>query len=276
MTGSNDARHLALRPEGITSVPERGELRAGPVRVRTVMFRSVSCLGASGPAAASARRGIWRCRPAGRRSSFGWRRRLRSRPRPPCSAAISIPFPMATVIGSSCSAIRSATACGQASIAPSRTTPTLEFINRSKPSTGFARPDSYDWNNELGEHPQKRHLPDRGLMFGANDAQPIKSGKDLLKVGSEGWHEVYGQRVEAFIKKLRAANIAVYWVGLPIMRSADRKQRRRSAERCVTARRPSSTAPNSSTPGTASPTTAGRYSAYGPGHDRAGQAAQGR
>ena len=56
-------------------------------------------------------------------------------------------------------------------------------------------------------------------MFGANDAQPIKSGKDWLKVGSEGWREIYGQRVEAFIKKLRAANIAVYWVGLPIMRS---------------------------------------------------------
>ena len=29
------------------------------------------------------------------------------------------------------------------------------------------------------------------------------------------------QRVEAFIKKLRAANIAVYWVGLPVMRSPD-------------------------------------------------------
>ena len=59
------------------------------------------------------------------------------------------------------------------------------------------------------------------VMFGANDAQPIKSGKDWLKVGSEGWREIYGQRVEAFIKKLRAANIAVYWVGLPIMRSPD-------------------------------------------------------
>jgi hypothetical protein len=56
-------------------------------------------------------------------------------------------------------------------------------------------------------------------MFGDNDAQPIKSGKDWLKVGSDGWREIYGQRVEAFIKKLRAANVAVYWVGLPIMRS---------------------------------------------------------
>src|SRR3989337_1927533 len=56
-------------------------------------------------------------------------------------------------------------------------------------------------------------------MFGGNDAQAIRSGKDWLKVGSEAWDEIYGQRVEAFIKKLRAESGAVYWVGLPIMRS---------------------------------------------------------
>jgi hypothetical protein len=96
---------------------------------------------------------------------------------------------------------------------------TLEFINRAKPSTGFARPDSYDWSAEVAELLKKETYQIAIIMFGANDAQPIKSGRDWLKVGSEGWREIYGQRVEAFIKKLRAANIAVYWVGLPIMRS---------------------------------------------------------
>ncbi|MGE3529093.1 MAG: hypothetical protein AB7G54_06665 [Methyloceanibacter sp.] len=28
---------------------------------------------------------------------------------------------------------------------------TLEFIQRSKPNSGFARTDSYDWNEELGK-----------------------------------------------------------------------------------------------------------------------------
>ena len=96
---------------------------------------------------------------------------------------------------------------------------TLEFINRAKPSTGFARPDSYDWSKEVGDLLKNETYQIAIIMFGANDAQPIKTGKDWLKVGSEGWREIYGQRVEAFIKKLRAANIAVYWVGLPIMRS---------------------------------------------------------
>ncbi len=96
---------------------------------------------------------------------------------------------------------------------------TLEFIQRSKGSTGFARSDTYDWNEEVVNLLKNETYQIAVIMFGAADDQPIKSGKDWLKVGSEGWREIYGQRVEAFIKKLRAANLAVYWVGLPIMRS---------------------------------------------------------
>lgn len=96
---------------------------------------------------------------------------------------------------------------------------TLEFMQRAKPSTGFARTDAYDWNAELADLLKKETYQIAVVMFGGNDAQAIRSGKDWLKVGSEGWDEIYGQRVEAFIKKLRAENVAVYWVGLPIMRS---------------------------------------------------------
>ncbi len=97
----------------------------------------------------------------------------------------------------------------------------LEFIQRSKVSTGFVRTDAYDWNEELAKILKEESYPIAVVMIGANDDQAIRSGKDWLKVGSDGWREVYGQRVEAFIKKLRAANMAVYWVGLPIMRSPD-------------------------------------------------------
>ena len=95
----------------------------------------------------------------------------------------------------------------------------LEFIQRSKPSTGFSRNNSYDWSKELANLLKTDTYQIAVVMFGGNDAQPIRSGKELMKVGSEGWREIYAQRVEAFIKQLRAKNIAVYWVGLPIMRS---------------------------------------------------------
>ena len=49
--------------------------------------------------------------------------------------------------------------------------------------------------------------------------EQLKQDGKVLKVGTEEWREAYGARVEKFIKKLRAANVAVYWVGLPVMRS---------------------------------------------------------
>ena len=83
------------------------------------------------------------------------------------------------------------------------------------------RTDSYDWNAAVGDILKDETYQVAVVMFGANDAQAIHSGKDWLKPGTDAWREVYGQRVEAFIKKLREAKLAVYWVGLPIMRSPD-------------------------------------------------------
>jgi hypothetical protein len=96
---------------------------------------------------------------------------------------------------------------------------TLEFINRSKASSGLSRTDNYDWNAELDKLFKDETYQIAVVMFGANDAQGIRKGKESFKVGTEGWREAYGKRVEDFIKKLRAKNIATYWVGLPVMRS---------------------------------------------------------
>jgi len=97
----------------------------------------------------------------------------------------------------------------------------MEVINKSKPSSGFVRIDSYDWNKEIDDILKDETYQMVVVMFGANDDQAIRSGKDYLKPGTDAWAGAYGQRVEAFVKKLRAKNLAVYWVGLPIMRSPD-------------------------------------------------------
>ena len=97
----------------------------------------------------------------------------------------------------------------------------LEFINRSKATGGLVRTDSNNWDSQLADIMKNDTFQIAVVMFGANDDQAIRSGKDWLKVGSEPWRQAYGERVEAIIKKLRAANIAVYWVGLPVMRSPD-------------------------------------------------------
>jgi len=96
---------------------------------------------------------------------------------------------------------------------------TLEFIQRSKKSTGFVRTDVYDWDAELKKILNDETYQIAVVMFGANDSQPIKKDGKSFKVGTEEWRQAYGERVEQFIKKLRAVNIATYWVGLPVMRA---------------------------------------------------------
>lgn len=100
----------------------------------------------------------------------------------------------------------------------------MEVINKSKPSSGFVRIDSYDWNKEIDDLLKDETYQIVVAMFGANDDQAIRSGKDYLKPGTDAWADAYGQRIEAFVKKLRAKNLAVYWVGLPIMRSPNESE----------------------------------------------------
>jgi hypothetical protein len=97
----------------------------------------------------------------------------------------------------------------------------MEVVNKSKPSSGFVRADSYDWTKEIDDILKDDTYQIVVVMFGANDNQAIKSGKEYIKPGTDAWDELYGQRVEAFVKKLRAKGLAVYWTGLPIMRSPD-------------------------------------------------------
>lgn len=144
----------------------------------------------------------------------------------------------------------------------------LEVVNHSKPSSGFVRIDNYDWSNAVDDVLKDETYQIAVVMFGANDDQAIRSGKELLKPGTDAWRDVYGQRVEAFIKKLRAKGVAVYWVGLPVMRSPDQSE---DAETMNEVYREKSFINGAKFIDTWSGFTdeSGRYSAYGP--DMSGQ-----
>jgi hypothetical protein len=55
------------------------------------------------------------------------------------------------------------------------------------------------------------------IMLGINDQASIRTATGWVRPGSEEWKDLYGKEAEKLIKKLRSANIAVYWVGLPVM-----------------------------------------------------------
>ncbi|HZP10244.1 MAG TPA: GDSL-type esterase/lipase family protein [Methyloceanibacter sp.] len=93
---------------------------------------------------------------------------------------------------------------------------TIEFVKHTRPNGGLL---SSTWESDLADALKDGTYQIAVVMYGANDDQSMKVNGEWVKVGSDAWRQAYGERVEAVIKKLRAANLAVYWVGLPIMRS---------------------------------------------------------
>ncbi|RME94757.1 MAG: DUF459 domain-containing protein, partial [Alphaproteobacteria bacterium] len=95
----------------------------------------------------------------------------------------------------------------------------VDVIKKSRVSTGFVRKDYFDWNERVRAIAKTEKFHIAVVMVGANDMQPIRVKRKVYKVGSEGWREIYGKRIDDFIKQLKKTHSAVYWVGLPIMRS---------------------------------------------------------
>lgn len=97
----------------------------------------------------------------------------------------------------------------------------VDVVKRSRVSTGFVRVDYFNWNTNLKSILKNERVHIAVIMVGANDMQAIREKQQWHKVGTEGWRNIYGTRIDTFIKKLKDSRAAVYWVGLPIMRSPD-------------------------------------------------------
>lgn len=95
----------------------------------------------------------------------------------------------------------------------------MDIVKKSRVSTGFVRTDYFDWNKSLTRILAAEKVHIAVIMVGANDMQPIRISGKWHKVGTPEWRELYGKRIDTFIKRLKESKAAVYWVGLPIMRA---------------------------------------------------------
>lgn len=100
-----------------------------------------------------------------------------------------------------------------------------QVIRFSQASTGLARYDYVDIQKQTEKQLQDKHIDVAIVLFGANDEQGIISDGKVLPFGSEGWKQVYGQRIADLTATLRAHGAAVYWVGLPRMKRPDYDRR---------------------------------------------------
>lgn len=100
-----------------------------------------------------------------------------------------------------------------------------QVIRYSLASTGLARYDYIDVQKQTEKQLEGKHIDVAIVLFGANDEQGIISGGQVLPFASDGWKQVYGQRIDDLTGLLRQHGAAVYWVGLPRMKRPDYDRR---------------------------------------------------
>ena len=96
----------------------------------------------------------------------------------------------------------------------------LEIADMSRPNYGLVRADQYDLYGEIDRLIAGPPVHVAIIMLGVNDRASIKAGAGRAQPGTAEWKEAYAKEAEKLIKKLKGANIAVYWVGLPVMGNA--------------------------------------------------------
>ena len=96
----------------------------------------------------------------------------------------------------------------------------LKIVNSTKSSAGLARPDRTDWATDIAELAKTQPIHVAVLMMGMNDVRNIRLPEGSVSWGTEEWREAYSKEADALIKALKDQNIAVYWIGMPIMASS--------------------------------------------------------
>jgi uncharacterized protein len=95
----------------------------------------------------------------------------------------------------------------------------IEIADMSRSGFGLVRAEQGGLSGEVDKMLSGAPVHAAVIMLGANDRVSLRSAAGHAQPGSEEWKELYGKEVENIIKKLRKANIAVYWVALPPMNS---------------------------------------------------------
>ena len=92
----------------------------------------------------------------------------------------------------------------------------IAIKKKSKVNTGLVRTDRYNWNKGTKKIARSGKFQVAVVLLGLNDLQSIREKGKAHHFQQKGWVERYEKRLEAMITDLKAANLAVYWVSIPI------------------------------------------------------------
>lgn len=98
----------------------------------------------------------------------------------------------------------------------------LDFQRLGKVSSGLARPDFFDWEQNLRELASQSHPNIVLIMIGTNDNKPLKRDQRTFPFGTEAWRREYRSRLQRLYEICRKVNPSarMFWVGAPIMRDS--------------------------------------------------------
>lgn len=102
------------------------------------------------------------------------------------------------------------------------TEPRLQLQRRSRPLQGLLRGEFEDELKAI-EAEVGRETPNIAvILLGLNDRVPLRAPNGRrFAVGADEWRGEYGRRLDKLMRLFRGKSVAVYWVGLPIMRRQD-------------------------------------------------------
>lgn len=98
--------------------------------------------------------------------------------------------------------------------------PKITVTKFSEVSTGLSRYDYVDIQAKTQRQIDETPIDVAVILFGTNDAQGISLDGVIHDFGTEGWKAAYATRIDNLVAMLRGRDVAVYWVGLPRMKSA--------------------------------------------------------
>jgi uncharacterized protein len=102
--------------------------------------------------------------------------------------------------------------------------PDFAITGRFKEDSGLARPEIYDWAGAVPRILERHHVDLAIVFIGANDGQDIRSDSGRIPFGTSQWAAAYQTQVDEIIRVFMEHGVAVYWVGLPPMRSAQHEE----------------------------------------------------
>ncbi|MGI6851659.1 SGNH/GDSL hydrolase family protein [Mesorhizobium sp. 1B3] len=93
--------------------------------------------------------------------------------------------------------------------------PEIKVIDRTKGSSGFARPDFFDWPKEIKGVIDAEKPAAIVVMLGSNDRQQMRIGDVREQPLTEAWIKEYEARSTALATAMQASKVPFVWVGQP-------------------------------------------------------------